>query len=575
MAPRWLILLLAVSLLLVCSLTSCSCGDDDDDDNDNDGEDDDDDDDDHDDDILDDDDDDTAPTGPPLWGPVDMTGDGALEYLYLETNEDAGVTYFAFEVRSLADDTVVWSDSYSEENATLQVALADFDADGAYEIAIAFNFFPGKDTPYKSRAEVLDGNDGFASAFATGELSGMHLTLYANRDWNRDGVPELCLQAAPMAGGDAWLRFYDGQSDYALATDITGGAFTVTGVVRDDLWGPADMDGDGADDYLYLDKVWEKAEWYYDMQVRRAADHTVIKQAQLPVGDGTMTAEAADLDLDGTTELILATNYTIEARAKAASYEGKVEVLDGDEDFNATFTTGLIDDYWLYPQGNWDYDRDGLPELMVQAVPHQGRDTLLRFYEASSAYELIKEIAGRNATLASIEVDGLRRPANVNDDANAEYVLVEKEFVADQWVYTITAAHAKYDVVAWEQAYPVTTGGLVVALADLDEDVISEIVVTVYDTADGGGASIDVWDGNDDFANAFHQDFAAGYTLTTALDWDFDRDNLPEMRLTAAPLAAVDDFVRFYEPLSAYEAVHQFSVDAGRTVDVIGAKKAF
>lgn len=578
MTPRWAVLLLAILAAMSLSVVSCSCGDDDDDDNDN--NDDADDDQDGDDDIFDDDiddDDDTSPTGAPLWGPVDLDGDSGLEYLYLETNEDAGVTYFALEVRDLADDAPVWSDTYSEENAALQVTLADFDADGTYEIALAFNFYPGKESPYKSRVETLDGNDDFAAAFATGDLEGVHVTLYANRDWNRDGVPELCLQAAPMAGGDAWLRFYDGRSEYDLVTEITGGAFSVYGLVRNDLWGPADMDGDGANDYLHLVKVWEKSEWYYDLEVRRAADHTVVKQARLPVGDGTMSADVADLDLDGTAELILTTNFMIETPEKGTTYQGKVEVLDGDDNFAVTFSTGLIDNYRLFTQGNWDFDRDGLPELMIEASPHDSRDTLLRFYEASSGYELIKEIAGANAAVFGIMRDGLRVPANVNDDSNAEYVLVEKEYVAGQWVYTLTARHTKYDVVAWEQSYTIAAGHLSVALADLDADVISEIVVTVFDSggAKQGGCCVDVWDGNNDFANVFHQEFAAGYSMTTALEWDFNRDNLPELRLTAGTLAALGDFVRFYEPLTDYELIKDFTVDTGRTVEIYGAKSAF
>ena len=542
--------------------------DDNDDDNDNDNDNDDNDNDDNDDNDDDDNDDLTGN----YYGAIDLDGEPGYEYLYYDytvTGSFPNAAYhYTVQVRRAADDTVVWEQGYDVGNGSMIFSLADLDGDGTFEIIENFIYY----NPTGGEVMVKDGNAGFETVLDTGLFA--DVSLYAEGAWDidADGRPELMVKANPAygSGQSGWIRWYNGFDDYATVKELAGAVESIIEVKVGSVGSfktPVDFDGDGAPEYLYYETYFttaeQKADYNYDVRVRRADDDTAVWTTAYNMPTGAyMAFTAADLDADDTYEIIETTNYSGTDKTS-----GQVDVRDGDEDFIIVFNTQEVTDATLSARGGYDMNRNGRPELWVRATPSGDTAGWMRWYEAGADYQLVLDwpiaAGGKLDVVTRLTADNLLGPVDLDGDAGLEYVAVVGAPLAAGkalMAWEVSVIDAADGQAIWTNTYGVN-GSVAAILADLDRDQTYELVEQINYQVTSGMADVidyqgrvDVRDGNQSFDVVFDTQLTADTNLYAWVDWDIDRNGWPELLVYSYPEedSSVAYFYRWYEGLSDF-----------------------
>jgi len=335
------------------------------------------------------------------------------------------------------------------------------------------------------------------------------------------------------------------------------------------LTGPVDLDGDAGLELLVIatcsDGTYPDITYTYEAEVRDADGKAPVWSHTYEVYNGTMTFALADLDQDGTYEIVETTNVT------APAIVGRAAVRDGNADFAVAFDTGDLAGVSLYARPFWDIDADGRPELLLKANPELGvgRRGWLAWYDGTADYEVIKRLQGNQETyvdvyahrqdrwITAVEMDGAK---------GLEYLYVENRYDLDsgQWAYTIEVRRHDDDEAVWTQEYALTSGSRTFSVADLDADDTFEIVESYNyyeDTAMHGRTT--VRDGDEDFDTVFDTETVDNASLYGFGDYDIDDDGVPELLVQKLASGDGAGWWRWYEAADGWNEARQHNLPVG------------
>ncbi len=174
---------------------------------------------------------------------VDLTGDGADEFVVIRSTLDGGAALAVYRLGETGIEPVAESLAIGQPNRWLNPAgAADFDGDGVVEIAhVETPHIGGVLRVYELGGEGLK-LEHSAAGFSNHAIGSRVLDMSAVVDWNADGVPDLALPDAArrrmrivtLAGGA-----------FADLAEIPHDARIATAVIATDL------DADGAPELVY------------------------------------------------------------------------------------------------------------------------------------------------------------------------------------------------------------------------------------------------------------------------------------------------------------------------------------
>ena len=601
-----------VLLLVLVTLAAVSCGDDDDDDNndphgddddasdddavdddaadddaaDDDAVDDDTVDDDDDDAVDDDDDDDDDDDADPLTGPADIDGDAGDEYLVVATVPGGGtITSYVVQVRALGDKEPVWERTYDVDGGSMSFQLLDTDGDDTYEIVSTTTF--SNAGAYDSRVRIIDGDQGFATTLDTGLVGGVSLYPLGVWDIDDDGRRELLIKGHPDSANTAggFLKWYESSgSTYTMIKQVDaapGRYLDALGGWDNGVTKPVNLHGDKGLEYLTIERGLDGGNWSYELRVRRNTDDGARWNKIYPSMRGYMDFRIADLDRDGTWEIVEATNTYDETYT---NYTGRVDVRDGDEGYAIGFDTTDQDDVQLVPGVNYDIDADGQPELLLQAYPEPGGVAAgyLAWVEAEADFDQVRRIdlpAGASGYPLTRSRNGLLTPVDIDGDAGLEFAVVSWKSLPDFTVdYTLAVYEQSGATPSWQLTRNFEGGSLSAALSDLDLDgtyeiteVVNYVIVSAKDVALSGRAQ--VRDGNEGFNLVFQTPVWDNVQVSATGDWDIDRDRAPELLvLTRAPYGGATPAAKWHEGPADYAPIKTIDAPTGATdLRVLGA----
>ena len=363
-------------------------------------------------------------------GPIDIDGDGELEYLFIDHYQEGSqphpTQHYTMEVRKALSDAVVWSRVVTLDDAGNEnYALSDINHDGFYEIVEATNGMLWDDQNgryvYNGEIRIYAGADDYSTIFDTGEWDHQNLAYSFGWDMNRNGLSELVVWTMPEQGSEAlseiiWYEIKDGNppifsESKHLVADPGHSIQVVAGPGQNGM-GPVNIDGSGNLEYLLIDHRFENGipqlGHHVIMEVRDSVTDEVVWSLHHDMAfAGTAQYMLNDLNRDGIFEIIETLNdQTWDPVQSRYRPNGRVRVLDGANGFQAVFDTGISQDVNMNTSTGFDMDRNHLAEIEINSWPPVGstHQQKITFYEIASGYAVVKEFApplGHVATVAT------------------------------------------------------------------------------------------------------------------------------------------------------------------------------
>ena len=297
-------------------------------------------------------------------------------------------------------------------------------------------------------------------------------------------------------------------------TEITRQPWPTLASVAPAFSGPVNLDTDVDKEFVLLDATVSPQQ----IRIVNASTYVTEWTYDLPVGWMTLQQEVADINGDGSFEIIVVLMAGFTTRTMVLRHNGSALTAVFDTE------TGPVAYQGLWGSANEDIDGDNVPELVLD-----GGNAI--YLEGATFTEVTQQPW---PTLGRVS-PAFSGPVNLDMDAGKEFVLLDTASVPN--AVNILSAIAPF-ATEWTYSLPAGWTATESEIGDIDGDTVHEIIVRL---TDGTNSRTIVLRHNGSALNvAFDTETASAYMgLMGRAGQDIDGDGIPELVLNNNDVEAI------------------------------------